>query len=53
MIGALFAIAAIVLAKRSRFPRTDAAGAAIGGLVLMLLGASLLFTRLVAVIRGP
>ena len=53
VIGALLAIATIVLAKRSRFPRTDAAGAAIGGLVLMLLGASLLFTRLVAVIRGP
>lgn len=51
-VGALFLIAAIVLAKRSRFPRTDAAGGTIAGLVLMSLGAALLFTRLVAVIRG-
>lgn len=51
-VGALFLIAAIMLAKRSRFPRTDAAGGTIIGLVLMSLGAALLFSRLAAVIRG-
>lgn len=51
-VGALLGVAAIVLARRSRFPRTDAMGAGLGGTILMLLGAALLFTRLIALIRG-
>ena len=52
VVGAAFGVAAIVLARRSRFPRTDAMGAALSGTVLMLLGSALLFTRLIAVVRG-
>lgn len=51
-VGAFFAIAAVVLARRSRFPRTDASGAGTAGAILLLLGAAILFTRLIAVIRG-
>jgi hypothetical protein len=51
-VGAALAIGAIVLARRSRFPRTDAMGGALAGTILMLLGSALVFTRLVAVIRG-
>ena len=51
-MGAVFGIAAIVLARRSRFPRTDPLGAALVGTILMLLGSTLLFTRLIAIIRG-
>jgi ABC-type Mn2+/Zn2+ transport system permease subunit len=52
VVGAAFGIAAMVLARRSRFPRTDALGAALAGTILMVLGSALLFTRLVAVVRG-
>ena len=52
-VGAVSGIAGLVLARRSRFPRTDALGAGLVGTILMLLGSSLLFTRLIAVIRGP
>ena len=51
-VGAAFAIGAIVWARRSRFPRTDAMGGALAGTILMLLGSALILTRLVAVIRG-
>ena len=51
-VGAAFAIGAIVLARRSRFPRTDAMGGALAGTILMLLGSALILSRLVAVIRG-
>jgi len=50
--GAAFGIAAMVLARRSRFPRTDALGAALAGTILTLLGSGLIFTRLIAVVRG-
>jgi len=50
--GAVFAISGIVLARRSSFPRTDAFGALLLSAILTVLGAALLFTRLVAVIRG-
>jgi hypothetical protein len=50
--GAAFAIGAVVFARRSRFPRTDAMGGALVGAVLLVLGSTLLFTRLIAVIRG-
>ena len=52
VVGGIFAIFGIVLARRSRFPRTDAMGGALVGTILLLLGAALVFTRLVAVIRG-
>ena len=51
-VGALFGVAALGLARRSRFPRTDALGAGLVGTILMLLGSALVFTRLIAVIRG-
>jgi len=50
--GAAFAVSAVVFARRSRFPRTDAMGGALCGAVLLVLGSALLFTRLIAVIRG-
>ncbi|OLC55715.1 MAG: hypothetical protein AUH85_08570 [Chloroflexi bacterium 13_1_40CM_4_68_4] len=52
VVGAIFAVGAIVLARRSHFPRTDAMGGMLAGTILLLLGAALLFTRLVALIRG-
>ncbi len=52
VVGAAFGIAAIVLARRSRFPRTDALGAALTGTIPMLLGSALLFTRLIAVVAA-
>jgi len=51
-VGALFGVAALGLARRSRFPRTDALGAGLIGTILMLLGSALVFIRLIAVIRG-
>lgn len=52
VLGAVIALTGVVLARRSPFPRTDTLGALIGSGVLLLLGGVLLFTRLVAVIRG-
>jgi len=52
LVGAGFGVAAIALARRSRFPRTDAMGAALVGTVLTVLGSALLFTRLIAMARG-
>jgi len=52
-VGAVLGIGAMVLARRSRFPRTDAMGGALAGTILMLLGFALVFTRLIAVIRAP
>jgi len=51
-VGALFVLAALGLARRRRFPRTDALGAGLIGTILMLLGSALVFIRLIAVIRG-
>ena len=50
--GALFGISAVILGRRSRFPRTDAMGGALCATVLLVLGSALLFTRLIAVIRS-
>jgi len=50
--GVVFGVAAMVLARRSRFPRTDALGAALAGTILTLLGSGLIFTRLIAVVRA-
>ena len=51
-LGAIIAVTGAVLARRSKFPRTDTLGALLGSGVLLVLGAALLFIRLVAVIRG-
>ena len=51
-VGVGFLIAALVLARVSRYPRTDASGALIGGLVLGLTSGAILFTRLLAIVRG-
>jgi len=50
--GVGFLVAALVLARVSRYPRTDASGALVTGLVLALTSGAILFTRLLAVIRG-
>jgi hypothetical protein len=52
-VGVAFAVAGIVLARRSPFPRTDAFGALLVSAVLTALGGALVFARLIAVIRGP
>jgi hypothetical protein len=50
--GVGFLIAALVLARLSRYPRTDASGALVVGLVLALTSGAILFARLVTVVRG-
>lgn len=50
--GVGFLVAALVLARLSRYPRTDASGALVVGLVLGLTSGAILFARLVAVVRG-
>lgn len=57
MIAALvaglgFLVAALVLARRSLHPRTDASGAIITGLVLAATSGAILFTRLLAIVRA-
>ena len=52
VVGAVIAFTGAVLARRSRFPRTDTLGALIASGVLLLIGGVLLFTRLFAVVRG-
>jgi hypothetical protein len=51
VVGGAFAVAGILLTRRGAFPRTDAFGALLVSLVLTVLGATLLFARLVAIIR--
>jgi divalent metal cation (Fe/Co/Zn/Cd) transporter len=51
-VGAAFAVTGIVLTRRSAFPRTDALGTLLVSAILTVLGGALLFTRLIAVIRG-
>jgi hypothetical protein len=50
--GVGFLVAALVLARVSRYPRTDASGALVAGLVLALTSGAILFARLLVVIRG-
>lgn len=51
-VGAAFAVAGIVLTRRGPYPRTDALGTLLASAVLTVLGGALLFTRLIAIIRG-
>jgi hypothetical protein len=50
--GVGFLVAALALARLSRFPRTDASGALVVGLVLGLTSGAILFARLLAIVRG-
>lgn len=50
--GLAFLVAALALARLSRYPRTDASGALVVGLVLGLTSGAILFTRLLTVVRG-
>ena len=52
VVGVAFAITGIVLTRRGKYPRTDALGTLLVSAILTAIGAALLFTRLVAVIRG-
>ena len=52
VIGVGLLVAALVLARVSRYPRTDASGALTLGLVLGLTSGAILLSRLLAVIRG-
>ena len=51
-IGVGFLVAALVLARVSRYPRTDASGALVVGLVLGLTSGAIVLARLLAVVRG-
>ena len=51
-LGLVFLELGIVALRKSRYPRTDAAGAALVGTVLCALGGVVLFTRLWAVVHG-
>jgi hypothetical protein len=50
--GVGFLVAALVLARVSRYPRTDASGALILGLVLGLTSGAILCVRLLTMARG-
>jgi hypothetical protein len=50
--GVGFLVAALVLARVSRYPRTDVGGALLRGMVLGLTSGAILLTRLLAVVRG-
>jgi len=50
--GGGFSIGALVHARRSAFPRTDAFGAGLVGTLLMALAGSILFTRVLALVTG-
>lgn len=51
-VGLVFLEGAVVALRKSRFPRTDGAAAALLGAVLCALGGIVLFARLWAVVHG-
>ena len=51
-VGAGFSLGALLQARRSAFPRTDAFGAGLVGALLMLLAGVILFTRVLALVSG-
>jgi hypothetical protein len=51
-VGAAFAVAGIMLIRRGKYPRTDGFGTLLASAILTVLGGALLFTRLIAIIRG-
>ena len=50
--GLGFLVAALVLARKSRYPRPDASGAALTGLILAATSGAILFTRLLAIVQS-
>ena len=52
IVGAMFQIGALWTARTGRYPRTDAFGGTLVGMILMLLAGVLLFTRLFAIARA-
>jgi hypothetical protein len=52
LAGFGFSVAALVLARRSAFPRSDAYGAGLLGALLGALGGVILFLRVFALTRG-
>jgi hypothetical protein len=50
--GLGFLVAALVFARRSPYPRTDASGAIVTGLVLAASSGAILFARLLAILRA-
>ena len=52
VVGMGFLGAALFLGRRGAYPRTDAVGATLIGMILSALSAAILFTRLCVVIRG-
>ena len=52
LVGAGLVTLGLITTRRGRFPRTDGVGASGVGLVLLVLGAAILFTRLIAVVSG-
>ena len=52
VLGLGFSVAALVAARTSPFPRTEAYGAGLVGTLLSVLGGVILFTRLVALTGG-
>ena len=51
-LGLVFLESAVVALRRSRYPRTDGAGAAVVGTVLCAVGGVVLFVRLWVVVHG-
>jgi hypothetical protein len=51
-VGAGFSLGALLQARGSAFPRTDAFGAGLVGTLLMLLAGVILFTRVLALVSG-
>ncbi|MGH9323833.1 MAG: hypothetical protein ACRD21_13220 [Vicinamibacteria bacterium] len=50
--GASFSAAALVLARKSPYPRTETYGAGLVGLILMSLAGFIFFTRLMALVNS-
>src|SRR5512143_2827919 len=51
-VGFGFLVTALLLCRWGRYPRSDATGALLIGLILSALGATLMLTRLLAIIRA-
>jgi uncharacterized membrane protein YfcA len=51
-VGTGFLVAALLLCRFGRYPRTDAFGALLIGMILSALSTTILLTRLLAIVRG-
>ncbi len=52
LVGLAFSTAGFLFTRFGRYPRTDGYGATLLGAILSALGGTILFARLVAVVRG-